>query len=278
MSRPLTRTMRPLLAALGGLALLAGCASNPLAGGGDLTVAMTDAPADDAESLTITVDEVQLVASGASGEAITTVQVSDEVHAFDVLELDNGAAFEFGVLDLSEVPDGTYDQVRLFLSEATITIGGSMEGIRIPSEAQTGLKVNVEPALTVNEGMLGENAYVYLDFDAAHAVQLTADGYQMRPTAIRAVANPETVQGSVLLEGAPVEDAHVTVYDAATDEIVTSTYSDANGDFAVVTLSEGDYYLVVEAAGAVSFTTATFTLADGDVYAFGEITLSVSTS
>lgn len=265
---------RIILMILPTLLLLAGCGSQSLEADGRAEVLLTDAPATEADTLPVTFSRIELV-----GEAESAVSVSVEPQTIDVLTLRNGGLETLGETDL---PAGTYNQLRLIVDDAEITFAGGSEvhPVEVPSGAQTGLKINIEPALVV-EG--GQTSQVVLDFDAARAVVETGNGeYVLKPTAIRAVTSSGTAEGSVVEEGGtegepglPLAGALIVVYDQE-GNVVTTTITEADGSFRLITLPEGNYDFEVSLAGYASTTIQDVAVASGEVTAMGELELTVA--
>lgn len=248
----------------------------------DFSLLLTDAPTDDAEWLRVDFGRIELVPSAeaeASGEGI--VVVSEEAGTIDdLLELDNGETYALatGV----DIPDGTYEQIRLIVDNVTIAFpdgeGGVIErDVKCPSCPSSGLKIAVEPAL-VAEG--GESSRIVLDFDAAKAVHLAGKSgkYILKPTAIRAVSVSGVLEGSV--EGAagePLENANVAVYQGAWEEgeePVVSTLTEADGSYRIITLVEGDYTVVVSADGYETTAGESVTIAANETTTLDSVVLA----
>lgn len=195
----------------------------------------------EAHSLPVTIAGVQLVS-----ETEGVAEVTSEPQTIDVLQLRNGKQALLGTVEL---PAGSYHQVRLIVEEAEITFdGGEIEyPVMVPSGSQTGLKINVEPALVVEEGATSD---LIVDFDARLAVVENPPGsgsYILKPTAIRAVSDAGGIAGTVVSENEagsllPVPGVEVTVREAGGDPVTTST-TEEDGSFEIVTLPEGAYEL-----------------------------------
>ena len=101
-----------------------------------LQLLLTDAPADEASELRIDFGEIKLVSSESEENGVVTV--SELGGSFDVLQLRNGKT---ELLADTTVSDGSYSQLRLIINRASITIGNEEQPIKIPSGAQSGLKL-----------------------------------------------------------------------------------------------------------------------------------------
>jgi hypothetical protein len=166
-----------------------------------LRMLMTDAPID-AEHVYVTFCKVEVsVASGApagapsdgapadagapageaqvAGDAGTPSAelwrtVAEGCHRQDLLALRNGVTTE---LALDTLPAGSYGQIRLDLTEASIVVNGQEHPLTVPSAARSGLKI-----IHGFELIAGELTTLALDFDAARSIHETPGaGYIMRP-------------------------------------------------------------------------------------------------
>ena len=233
------------------IVLVAGCAQQDarVEGTNRVSVLLTDAPKD-ATCLLVEFGRVDLVPADGTGGGVVTVYDGEAV-AIDVLELTNGEVEVLGVAPF--VPDGDYGQVRLIVESATLFFDEACDPdkdewaeVFVPSGAQTGLKINVEPPLSL-EGE--EERYVLIDFDVERAIVGTPPGsgnYLLKPTAIRAFSEVGAIEGTVVAKGSEsaLEDVRVEVYPSgSTDDVVTATYTADDGFFAFIALLAGSYDL-----------------------------------
>jgi hypothetical protein len=124
---------------------------------------LTDAPGPDIESAVVWISRAYLV-PGEEGEAVV---VTDEPQEHDLLLLQNGVT---ALLGDASVPAGTYAQLRLVVDSARLTLadgftfddGSTTKSLRVPSGAQTGIKVNFAGGLD-----LTGDVDVVVDFDVA---------------------------------------------------------------------------------------------------------------
>lgn len=240
--------------------LLGGCAglTDDAAGSNRVTVLLTDAPAAEATHLDVTFGRVDLVPEEGTGGGVVTVYDGDPV-TIDVLSLTNGTTQELG--QAVEAPDGTYGQVRFIVESATLRFCGDAEppacedfDVFVPSGAQTGIKVDVEPPLVL---AAGANQTLIVDFDVERAIVETPPGsgnYLLKPTALRAISEAGAIAGSVVdAEGDPLEGARIEVYPAGAaqteENLVVATSSEADGSFAFIALLPGAYDLLVRLDG-----------------------------
>lgn len=254
--------MRTLAVLLSIALLLGGCAgiTDGAAGTNQVTVLLTDAPAAEATHLWVTFGRVDLVPADGTGDGVVTVYDGDPV-TYDVLALTNGTTAALG--QAVEVPDGEYGQVRFIVESALLEFCDDADppsceafDVFVPSGAQTGIKVNVQPPLVL---AAGANQALIVDFDVARAVVETPPGsgnYLLKPTALRAIAEAGAIAGSVLDGvGDPLEDVTIEVYPAGAEQIednlVVATSSEADGSFAFIALLPGTYDLAFSLDGYV---------------------------
>ena len=238
---------------------MGGCAQQDalLDGANRVTVLLTDAPKD-ATCLLVEFGRVDLVPADGTGGGVVTVYDGETV-AIDVLELTNGEVEVLGVAP--SVPDGDYGQVRLIVESATLFFDEACEAandewdeVFVPSGAQTGLKINVEPPLSLGGH---EERDVLIDFDVERAIVGTPPGsgnYLLKPTAIRAFSEVGAIKGTVVADGSmdALEGVRVEVYSAgSSDDAITSTYTDGDGFFAFIALLAGSYDLRFSLEGYV---------------------------
>lgn len=257
----------PALLALAGL--LAACGAPP-EGSGEVRMRLTDAPADEAERLDVTFGEMHLVPQDAEGDetGITVVDTAGEVN---VLAYRNGGLFDLGE---ATVPAGTYTQLRLIVSSASITLPDEdPQPVTVPSGAQTGLKIDLAPALTVEDDGQHE---VRLDVDARRAIVRTGAGdFLLIPTALRALTDFGEVRGTVVADDGSTPIGGATVDVRLDGDMVTSTTTEPDdGSFAFAALRPGTYDLHVSATGYEATVVPDVTVTTGGVTDVAGVTLT----
>lgn len=150
---------------------LAGCDSTGVSDG-TLRLNLTDAPLDIIEEANVTIDQVSIISGSVESEQDTASSeegeifvLSDETMEFDLLELQDIDT----LLVQEEIPAGSYSQIRLRVTEASMvlengdvyTLGPGDGNFRIPSGQQTGIKILL-PNFTVESDAETE---LTLDFD-----------------------------------------------------------------------------------------------------------------
>jgi hypothetical protein len=215
-------------------------------GKGRLVIKVTDAPFpfDMVESATVTITKVEIRRVGdgiPDGNPFMTV--CEDTVVFDLLELRNGVVEE--LVDL-EVPEGSYDLVRLYVEDAGLKVrdGGDFK-VKVPSGQQTGIKIFINPYLEVEGGLTSE---LLLDFDLSKSFVVQGNpftpagikGFIFTPV-IRAVNN--TMAGRIT--GHVVDTAKAVVKEASVwaeqDTVVVTGITDTTGYYAFIGLPEGTY-------------------------------------
>ncbi|MDT8414044.1 MAG: DUF4382 domain-containing protein [Flavobacteriaceae bacterium] len=244
-------------------------------GAGTLSIKMTDAPFphDMVKAANVTIFKIDARKKSDDGEAETSaefVTLSETETTLNLLELTNGIT---ATLANAEVPEGSYDLVRLFVSEASIELSdGTMHTVKVPSGSQTGIKVFVKPSILVAGGLTAD---LLLDFDVSSSFVLNGNlnmpsgitGFIFKPT-IKAsnISTSGTLSGTVSeLSSDPItflEEVEISVY--ASDTLNTTTFTDLNGAYTVLGLSAGSYKVEAELEGFVSKEVENVTIVAGN--------------
>jgi len=182
---------------------------------------------------------------------------SDEVgKSFNLLELQNG---QVDLLADAEVPAGTYDQMRIIVTDGQVTLKDGREfpcPLRVPSGEQTGIKLHFQFEVEAER-----ETTLLLDIDLSKAFSAIPGGriddadqirsFRFSPSiAMRLIrlADAGSVSGTVCdPAGNPLAEASVTVYRG--DEEVGNTSTDADGSYLLSGLPGGEYRLTVTASG-----------------------------
>ena len=178
---------RYLISSMVVFAALAGCSDSSLAPGeGRIALRLTDAPfpLDSVESIDVFVVRIEAKAeatteadAGASvqGEAAGSngwVVLATPNASFNLMDLQNGVSVSLGD---AEIAAGSYRSLRLILdtdqSSVTLKTGQTLSGVStpsilFPSAGQTGIKVQFDTPIEVDEGA---TTHVLLDFDAGES-------------------------------------------------------------------------------------------------------------
>lgn len=198
-----------------------------------------------------TVEEDSTAEGDIERDSPFVVLMEEEV-SLNLLNLTNGITETLANID---VPVGTYDLVRVYISEASIILNdGTSYELTIPSGSSSGLKVFIDPGITVAGGLTSD---LLLDFDVSRSfIPLggieNVTGFNFNPV-IKAsnLSTAGTLTGAVtILDGETsvgLEGATITVFNG--EEMVTSTLTDVDGTYTVMGLDAGTYAIKAEING-----------------------------
>lgn len=239
----LARTGLALTVCLG-MGLLIGCTSSKSSDGG-MSVHLVDGPISGYQEINVHIQSVQI----STGSGWTTLGAPDKT--INLLSLTGGV--EEMLASGASLPAGTYQQMRLILGSGNTAklADGTVVDLKVPSGLQTGIKLN--GSFTVQAGTTED---VFIDFDAAHSIQIVGAGasgqYLLRPT-VRAF--DKVVTGSISgtltdagVAGLPLAGAMVyaeTLDGTGNASIARSAVTDANGHYMLDLLPVGATYYVV---------------------------------
>ena len=275
----MNRTIRRLAAFLIGTFALVACSDSSGTGSGLLTVRLTDAPFPFSDVARVDVFVIRVEAKTA---ATTDEEAADETNhdgwttvatpnaLINLLDLGSGKTMNLGAATL---PTGNYQSFRLILDtdKSSITLkDGTTPPIFFPSAAHSGIKVILDEPIQLTE----DGSVMTLDFDIGRSFVMrgntATNGFNFKPV-IHAVAQDVTgsATGSVHANsatGAGVPDVTVEVLtagslltDADPTHIVSSTTTDANGNFRFAFLLPGTYVLRATPPAASGFKPALLT-------------------
>src|SRR5262245_61170352 len=184
------------------IALALGLAACSGGGGGDetgrLSLAITDAPVDAASSVVVQFSGVAFKRAGAAAEVVEDLTPSPR--QLDLLQYQEGRAAL--LLDGVTLPAGDYEWIRLIVDNETgvrdsyiVLTGGEECELRVPSGAESGLKLNRGFTLPADGSVA-----LTIDFDLRKSVHAPpgqrgsaaacTQGYLLRPT-LRIVNNAD---------------------------------------------------------------------------------------
>ena len=249
-------------------------------GSGKLVLKLTDAPfpVDLIDQALVTIDKIEIRSvldsddeselnlqnqnqgSGTNEQIMENhpfILLSEETQQFNLLSLTNGITSD---LIQMEIGTGEYDMIRMHIVDAKIIMKDGQEfDLKIPSGTQSGLKIQIEPELVVEDGVVNE---VLLDFDVSKSFIVQGNinskagvkGFIFKPV-IRAVSQKQCtrVEGIVYEgENTPIEQAHVQIMQG--DSVLTSSFTDESGNYAMIGIPEGSYTMLCEKEGYGSVT------------------------
>jgi len=222
---------------------------------GKLSIQLTDAPfpTDIVEKANVTINKIEVRKKGETDGEDKFIILSEEEKTFNLLDLTNGVTAS--LVDL-EIEVGTYDLIRLYVSTASIKIKNIEQEfeLKIPSGAQTGIKIFVDPSIEVKGGLTSE---LLLDFVVSKSFIL--QGNTNSPAGIKGFSFKPVIKASNLsttgrLTGnvydaadAAIEGAQVSII--AADTVYTTSFTDENGEYALLGVDAGTYKVTYEKAG-----------------------------
>ena len=148
-------------------------------GTGTLKLGLTDAPFpfDLVAEANVTIDRVEIVGGAVDDTTAADSTEADEEEIITLVEQTeqyNLLALRDSVASLTEkeIPAGSYSQIRLIVSDASILLkNGDSYDLKVPSGAQTGIKVLL-PNFRVEEGIETE---LTLDFVVSESFVVQGD-------------------------------------------------------------------------------------------------------
>lgn len=213
---------------------------------GTLIVSITDGPfpIEFIEEANITITKVE-IRKKDNNDGNPFITIYEDTSEYNLLELRNGIIADLPGL---EVPVGSYDLIRIYVDNASISIKDySTYVLKVPSGSQTGIKVFIDPDLRIEGGLTTE---LLLDFNLDKSFILRGNintpagikGFNFKPV-IRAVNNSTagTVQG-IVSDTSLVVLANAAVWINA-DTTITTAYTDSTGFYALPGIPEGFYSL-----------------------------------
>ncbi len=244
-------------------------------GTGTVVVKITDAPfpADMVAEANVTIDWIKLLKNdgneGNGNDSLSSVLIElEDVMTINLLALSNGVT---EILSETDVPAGTYNEIRLHITDAGIMLKDStIFDLKVPSGDASGLKIKIKPALEIGEDMTSE---VLLDFDVSRSFVLRGNmkhgydkvvGFIFKPV-VRAVASAVTAEiyGTVTdTTDAIIESALLTLLSGT--DTVTTALTDSTGLYRIIGIIPGEYSLTCEKDSFITQTAASLDVSGGD--------------
>jgi len=220
---------------------------------GKLSIKLTDAPfpTDLVAEANVTISKIEIRKSDDSEGNPFTVLSTEEMK-FNLLDLTNGVTASLVNLDIEP---GSYDLIRLYVTEASLKLkDGSEHKIKVPSGEQTGIKIFIDPSIKVAGGLTSE---LLLDFVVSKSFVLQGNidspagikGFIFKPVIKAAnLSISGRLLGSVSdTSNVAIEGAQVSII--AADTVYTTSFTDENGDYAILGIDGGTYNVRYEREG-----------------------------
>lgn len=249
---------------------------------GNLRLVATDAPFtyDSVTSAKITISRIDI--KNASSGFIT---VMSQPATIDLVNLKNGM---LSILSDMTIAPGQYSEIRLILSAASVDLkNGSHFNLTIPSGAQSGLKIFLSPALTVNSQISKD---VLLDFDLSRSFIALGNtqnvnqimGFNFSPV-IRAsnLSTAGTIAGKVsndsgtgdISDDLPLAGAVVIL--SQNGNAVSTAVTEASGNYKFIGIPAGTYSLSINADGFTPKDPLTVSVTAGNITVVEEAVLNL---
>lgn len=187
------------------------------------------------------------------------VTLMEEEITVNLLDFTNGVTEELADV---EVPAGTYDLIRVYVKGVNVVLTDERSfDLTVPSGEQTGIKIFIDPGLTVAGGLSSD---LLLDFDVSQSFVAKGStnsvdgitGFNFKPV-IKAsnLSTAGTLSGIVAtMDGettVPLENAQISVLDT-NEEAVTSGATNVDGAYAIMGLEAGTYKVFSSMNGYVT--------------------------
>ena len=270
--------------------LLIGCSSGSNSNQpGFVNLSISDPPTCSAPSgpyshVFVTVTDVQIHTSATAGTndpgfVDLTPNMKNSPRQVDLLAQASTECFLAMLGSKVQIQAGTYQQIRIFLAAdgtsiegnhctgnaancVVLTSDGSVHDLKLPSEAQSGLKI---PSGQIAGGNFtiggGQTKDLDIDFNACASIVGNGNGQFILKPVLHAgeVGQSSAINGSVVdsTTGKPVVGGTTVVAleqkDASgVDRVMMSTLADANGNFALCPVPTGTFDLVIAAVSGSS--------------------------
>jgi hypothetical protein len=156
------------------IAAMTGCKKN--GANGYMSVIMTDAPAI-YTSVYVDIRSVEVHYTNEQQGTSGWAKLNTNSGVYDLLKLQNNAAATIAAN--TKLPVGEITQLRLILgtNNSVIISGDSQHTLKVPSEYNTGIKINVNSSITS-----GQQLVIILDFNAEKSIVAEGNGdFSLKP-------------------------------------------------------------------------------------------------
>ena len=230
--------------ALAALGAVAGCKSSESPGTGQMALLMTDSPIANVQSATVWISRAYLI--GGSDSAGARYTITSTPASYDLLSLQGGVTAALGTVT---IPTGSYDQLRLVVDSARITLaggltfpGGSASAmLTVPSGMQTGIKVEFDSPVQITPGQ----TILVADFDVSRSFVLTGPpgaptGALFKPVIHATVENTAaSIAGTVTPASARAK--LYAIFNSSGDTVATALADTTSGAYKLWFLAPGAY-------------------------------------
>lgn len=233
---------------------------------GQVRILLTDSPISIAavESANVTLEKIELRKKDLSGEKMDEsgnmddnfvgemndgdenpyVVVMDDPKEFNLVNLQNGVTAE---LTLAEVPVGTYDLVRMYIQGSTLELKeGGTHDLTIPSGGSSGLKIFIQPGLSVEGGVTEE---LLLDINLNKSLVMKGNPDNIQGFNFKPVVRATNMSTTGRIEGYITDESQlalegVDVWIEENMEEKGASVSEKTGFYAIIGVPAGTFTLV----------------------------------
>lgn len=212
---------------------------------GTLTLRLADAPGEEVESAMIWVSGVSVI--GDDGTHV----ISSDTASYDLLALQHGVTAYLGS---EEIPVGHYNQLRLIVDSARVTLkspvtftsGSSSALMKVPSGSTSGLKVNLG-----NVNVVPGETVLLVDFDVSRSFVFQGPPGGPKSASFKPVihATVMDIAGSIAGTVLPVEARAGLYAIQGLDTIATAAADTLTGAYVLRYLAPGMYTVSASATG-----------------------------
>lgn len=222
-------------------------------GNGKVNVYLTDAPfpIDLVSQTIVTIDRVEIRKQENDTTEASFITIMEEPFEVDLLTLSNGITEQLASIELEA---GTYDMMRMHVTDSKVILTDGTEfDLKIPSGTSSGLKIKIEPALSVESGQTSD---VLLDFDVSKSFVAKGNwkGGKLNGFNFKPVVRCVLLDRAGRIEGIVTDTANVVlpntsvnlwteVNDIEEDSILSTAFTDDMGQYKLIGIPEGTYYM-----------------------------------
>lgn len=230
----------------------------PTTKSGNLIIRLTDAPfpTDLVAEANVTINKIEIHKMDDE-QGPPYIVLSEEEQSFNLLDLTNGVT---AILADTAVESGFYKEIRLQVLEANVLLKDStLFDLKVPSGAQSGLKVKINPSIEVDSTV---DAELLLDFDVSKSFVVQGNpntpagikGFNFNPVVKATIATATgKLKGTVTnADDNAIEGAQISVITA--DTVYTTSFTKENGKYVILGIDDGVYEVEFAKDGYISTT------------------------
>lgn len=212
---------------------------------GTVIIRLADAPGEEVESAMIWISGVSII--GENGPQV----ISTDTASYDLLDLQHGVTAHLGS---AEIPVGTYNQLRLLVDSARVTLkapvtftsGSSSALMKVPSGSTSGLKVNLD-----NVSIVPGETVLLVDFDVSRSFVFQGPPNGPKSASFKPVIHATVMDVAGSISGTVLPDtSRAGLYAIlGTDTVATAAADTLTGVYTLRFLAPGMYTVSASAVG-----------------------------